>query len=90
MNLETELLKAKWLSRYTGPDYESNWGFKSAVQFCLDKREEGWMLQEFIDNRDKLIETYKNVEGPYKDGYLYGLKINIEELQKESATNECI
>ena len=31
---------------------------------------------------------YKNIEGPYKDGYLYGLKLNIEELQKELKTNE--
>lgn len=88
MSIENELLKAKWLSRYAGPDYESNWGFKSAIQFCLDKREEGWSLQEFIDNKERLAEQYKDVEGPYKDGYMYGLKLNIEELNKESVTNE--
>ncbi|MEG2789122.1 MAG: hypothetical protein RR942_15020 [Romboutsia sp.] len=88
MKIQDELLMAKWLSRYTGPDYESNWGFKSAIQFCLDKREEGWTLQEFIDNRNNLIEEYRNVEGPYKDGYLYGLKLNIKEFNEESVTNE--
>ena len=88
MSIKDELLKVKWLSRSTGDDYESNWGFKSAIQFCLDKREEGWLLQEFIDNKEQLEIQYKGIEGPYKDGYLYGLKINIEELQKELKTNE--
>ena len=88
MSIENEFLKAKWLSRCTGPDYESNLGFKSAIKFCLDKRDKGWLLQEFIDNKKQIEEQYKNMEGPYKDGYLYGLKINIEELNKESVTNE--
>ena len=88
MNIEKELLRAKWSGKYTGDDYESNLGFKSAIQFCLDKREEGWLLQEFIDNKEELAIQYKGIEGPYKDGYLYGLKINIEELQKELKTNE--
>lgn len=90
MNIENELFKAKWLGANTGPDYESNWGFKSAIQFCLDKREEGWSLQDFIDNKKQLEEEYKNIEGPYLDGYMYGIKLNIEELNKESVTNECI
>ena len=88
MNIKDELLKAKWLSKCVGDDYESNWGFKSAIQFCLDKREEGWLLQEFIDNRNSIIETYKNIEGLYKDGYLYGLKLNIEELKRELDVDE--
>ena len=88
VSIKDELLKAKWLSRCIGDDYESNWGFKSAIQFCLDKREEGWLLQEFIDNKEQLEIQYKGIEGAYKDGYLYGLKINIEELQKELKTNE--
>lgn len=87
MKLEDELLRVKWMGTYTGPDYESNWGFKSAIQFCIDRREDGWVLQEFIDHKKNLEEKYKNVEGPYKDGFLYGLNLNIKEL-REMKTNE--
>lgn len=81
MKIEELLFRAEWTS-CTGSDYEENKGFKQALKFCIDKHKQGWNIEQFEQDYIDTQEQMKGMYGPYKDGMLYGLKINIEQLRR--------
>lgn len=78
--IEDELFRVTW-TRSHGIDREQDNGFKSAIKFCINKRNEGWTVDNFEADLERTIEETSNLYGPYKDGLLYGLRLNIQELQ---------
>lgn len=79
MDLKGRLLQAQLLSTEGSP--ESRLGFQSSVNFCLRKRDEGWTVEQFIDEKKLFEERYKQFKDTdYYKSCLYARKLNIEDL----------
>ncbi|HBH3594879.1 TPA: hypothetical protein KSJ96_001723 [Clostridioides difficile] len=62
-------------------DWDEMFGQILALEFCIDKHKEGWILEQFKENLEK--QKSKNMYGDYVDGFMSVLRRNIKDMERD-------
>ena len=78
--LENKLTEVMMINA-KGCDSDYKKGYKSAIKFCIERHKEGWVISQFEEDLEEVVNQYGLLSGDYLDGIISGLEYNIKLMR---------